>query len=70
MRQRLVENRPQFVVMYGMKGKPHFECLAGRKLQVDQIVLSGPTMMVLTKHPVAFGSSKAHWEALGRQLRS
>ena len=68
IRQKILINRPKFVLMYGMIGKQHFERLAGQGLARDQVVTVGPTKMVLTQHPVAQGSANADWVALGKKL--
>jgi hypothetical protein len=68
IRQKILDKRPKFVIMYGMIGKPHFERLAGQDLIRGQIASLGPTKMVLTQHPVAQGSANADWVALGRNL--
>jgi hypothetical protein len=72
IRQRIKDNNPQLVVMYGLDGRTHFSDLAGRPteypLVTDETIELGSAITTLTYHPVFPGPPNAHWTALGKKL--
>jgi hypothetical protein len=69
IRQKLLEHKPKFVVMYGLGDQPHYELIAGHPLVRDVPSKRENTVVVLTKHPVAFGGKRSDWIELGEKLR-
>ena len=78
LRRRIAEHAPKFVVFYGLGTDPvynkpyldHWSTIAGRELVVDEPVVVGQTIYVAERHPVAHGTTNAHWVELGKRLRS
>jgi hypothetical protein len=76
-RQHLANIPPQFVVFYGLGTDPvhevpylqHWSAIAQHDLVPDEPVLIGETIFVAQKHPVAHGTTTAHWAHLGRRVR-
>jgi hypothetical protein len=77
-RRHLAESPPEFVVFYGLGTDPvhdvpylqHWGAIAQRDLAVDAPVRVGETIFVAQKHPVARGTTTAHWLDLGRRVRA
>lgn len=72
---------PRVAIAYGRSYWEHYRSIFGlRGRSSETIVTEDPTWaegyvlpeggVVLVRHPVAFGSSNARWEALGRWLRA
>jgi hypothetical protein len=55
--------------MYGLGTQPHYEMIAGHPLVRDVPSKRENTVVVLTKHPVAFGGKRSDWIELGQKLR-
>lgn len=78
LRTRIAENRPKFVVFYGLGNDPvhgvpyltHWSEIAQRPLADDEPVVVNGTAYVAERHPTAFGTTNAHWIELGRRLRA
>jgi hypothetical protein len=72
IRQRIKENNPQLVLMYGLDGRGYFSDLTERPsefpLAIGEIVELESTIMALTYHPVFPGPSNENWTAFGKKL--
>ena len=69
IRQRMLESKPVFVVMYGLNEKLHWEKIAGVPLVKDGVVKVGPTMIAFVPHPQDRGRRNADWMKLGAMLQ-
>lgn len=69
IRQRILKHKPEFVVMYGVKDKVHWEEIAGCALDCDDVVKVGPTMIAFAPHPNTRGRKNSDWIELGKKLR-
>jgi hypothetical protein len=70
IRERMRENHPQLVVMYGTAQRQNWEKIAGGSFPPDNVLVSDGAILALTPHPVKHGLSNAYWEELGQRLRS
>jgi hypothetical protein len=70
IRQKMRKHEPEFVLMYGVSERAHFEKIAGCHLIRDSIVKAGPTVIAFTPHPNTRGRKDADWEELGSRLRN
>lgn len=68
IRDRMRENHPQLVVMYGARQRQRWEKIAGGSFPPENILVSNGTILAFTRHPVSYGN--AYWEDLGQRLRS
>lgn len=77
-RAHIAEERPKFVVFYGLGTDPvhnvpylqHWNHIAGRELAVDDPVQIDETIFVVERHPTAHGTTNAHWMDLGHRVRN
>jgi len=69
IRERIRQYKPEFVIMYGMNERVHWERIAGVELSPDTVVKVGATLFALTPHPIAFGRTRSDWVTLGVTLR-
>ena len=69
IRERMAQNRPRLVVMYGTTQKQSWEKIAGRSFPPNKVLVSNGGILTLTPHPVAYGRSNADWKELGSMLR-
>jgi hypothetical protein len=70
IRQRVLQYKPTFVVMYGTLHKPHWEAIAGCPFGPDNILTIGSTIAAFALHPVSFGLPKDYWFRLALNLRN
>jgi len=69
IRERILQHKPKFVVMYGMREKLSWERIADRPFPRENILELGPTILALTPHPTSHGSTNEYWKGLGNRLR-
>jgi hypothetical protein len=71
IRQKLTENTPKLVVMYGLTGRKHFEGIAGCKLLPGGIVEHQKIFFILADHPVRqrMGNTDDAWRRIGALAR-
>jgi hypothetical protein len=71
IRQKLRENAPKLVVMYGLTGKKHFEEVAGCTLVHGGVVEHQDTLFILADHPVRqrMGNTDDAWRRMGALAR-
>jgi hypothetical protein len=69
IRQRILDHKPTFVVMYGLRHRPHWEAIAGRPFGPDSILTIGSTTAAFELHPVSFGLPSSYWSQLAQKLR-
>jgi hypothetical protein len=69
LRQRMLDSKPVFVVMYGVNERPSWEKIAGGPLVRDGVVKVGSTMIAFAPHPQDHGRRNVDWTNLGEMLR-
>jgi hypothetical protein len=70
IRERILENKPCLVVMYGLSEKKHFEKIAGQVFPSNGVMSLGSSTLALATHPVSFeGVKNRYWIELGKRLR-
>lgn len=69
VRRRLAENRPVFVVVYGLGYRGEYEQIVGQPLDEGIIRRRQDVACVLARHPATHGPGSAYWTALGSRLR-
>jgi hypothetical protein len=69
IRQRILDYKPTFVVMYGVLHKPHWEAITGCPFGPDNMLKIGPTVAAVALHPVSFGLKNSYWFNLAETLR-
>ncbi len=70
LRQRRYHYKPQFVVMYGLSKKEHWEQIAGGPFgHEDGIRSLESTIFAMTPHPNKWGLTDTHWKDLGEGPR-
>ena len=69
IRQRMLEHKPDFVIMYGASDRKHWTEIAGGDLEPDKVEKHGSTLFAFTSHPVAHGRKDSDWAKLGEILR-
>lgn len=70
IRERILQYKPRFVIMYGMSERPDWERIAGQPFPREGVLKIETTVLVLTPHPVSHGSTNQYWMELGRRLRT
>jgi len=70
IRERMAQNRPRLVVLYGTTQKQSWEKIAGGIFPPNNVLVSDGGILTLTPHPVAYGRSNANWEEHGLRLRN
>lgn len=69
IRERMLENKPKFVLMYGLGASPWFVQIAGSSFH-SGFAWSGDTLCALVEHPTARpGKSAEWWIAKGQEMR-
>jgi hypothetical protein len=69
IRQRILDHKPTFVVMYGEVRKQCWEAIASRPFGPDNILTIGPTIVAFARHPVSYGLPSHYWFELAMKLR-
>lgn len=69
IRDRISQYEPVIVVMYGERDRNHWEKIVGQSFRTERILRVGPTVFVLTRHPVSHGLTSNYWRNLGLGLR-
>ena len=69
IRERMRQNRPELVIMYGKTQRESWEKIAGGAFPSDNILKLNGIIHALAPHPVAFGMTNAFWKGLGNRLR-
>ncbi len=69
LRERISQNKPKAVVMYGIRNKPDFMQIAGGPFDEQGIGQLGSTVVMHTPAPIAFGYTDEDWIMFGLQLR-
>jgi hypothetical protein len=70
IRRRMEENRPKFVVFYGVGYRGEYEKVVGGPFDGDGYRWHGTTLCALVRHPAARSSSPASWwSAKGGEMR-
>lgn len=70
IRNRMLEHKPRFVVMYGFGAKQSYEKIAGTHFDAEGYAWAGETLCSLVAHPTAIpGKPPDWWVAKGRELR-
>jgi len=69
IRERLRQNRPKLIIMYGTAQRQSWESIAGQSFPPENVLVSHNSILALTPHPVKHGLSNAYWEELGQKLR-
>jgi len=75
IQNKIIEEAPKLVVMYGCSEKKHWEMISQVKFinctdfKVGQSFRAGQTVFAFTKHPVAFGPTDEQWIEFGTELR-
>lgn len=69
IRERIREYKPQLVVMYRTRDLPAWEAIAGQPFPPTGVLTVGPTVLVVTPHPVSRGLTNEYWTQLGVELR-
>ncbi len=70
IRNRIRENVPKFVVMYGTTDKAAWQEIAGCGLEPGKIAICSGIAFVMAEHPVSRqGVSNGYWQYLGNKLR-
>lgn len=70
IRERIRENHPSLVVMYGKGQKDSWEKIAERTFPDDNVLVRNRTIFAFTQHAVARGLGNKYWKELGQRLRS
>lgn len=70
IRQRILDQKPTFVVMYGEEHKPHWEAIAGSRFGRENILTIGSTTAAFALHPVSYGLPNDYWLQLAQKLRN
>jgi hypothetical protein len=68
IRERMIQNRPRLVLMYGRAQRQSWERIAGSSFPPHNVMVSNGVIFALTPHPVSHGRKNAYWEQLGKQL--
>jgi hypothetical protein len=70
LRKRMLENKPVFAVMYGLRAKMSYEGIACAQFDANGYAWVGQTLCVIVKHPTARrGHPPMWWAAKGQQMR-
>jgi hypothetical protein len=69
IRQRICRHKPEWVVMYGLSEKKHWEQIAGGAFGPENMRSLESTIIALTPHPNTRGLTDTHWKNLGERLR-
>lgn len=67
IRERILEYKPKFVVMYGLSDKPSWEEIAGRAFPSENSLKLGSTIIAFAPHPTSHGSTNDYWRQLGQR---
>ncbi|MGA2964841.1 MAG: hypothetical protein ABSD64_01425 [Terriglobales bacterium] len=72
IRERMLQNKPELVVMYGRKEKRHWEAITEQRFPPENILKLGRTIVALALHPTTWGNGAPddYWQKLGERLRS
>lgn len=69
IKERMGENQPRLVVMYGMAQLDAWKEISGCRFEKGDIEKPGSTIFSVQKHPVTPGLKNSHWEQAGMKLR-
>jgi hypothetical protein len=69
IRGKILENGPEFVVMYGRSEENYWKLIAGPDLPRDKVVKLGPTKFIFLPHPNDFGRTDKEWITWGENLQ-
>lgn len=71
IRRRMLENKPDFIVFYGLRYADAYAEVAGGPFDSDRYRWNGPTLCALVRHPTAIPTSPASsWTEKGAQMRA
>lgn len=71
IRERLLEHRPTFALMYGLGAERWYEVIAGCSFDAEGYAWAGDTLCVLVEHPTAIpGKPQEWWVARGWEIRT
>jgi hypothetical protein len=70
IRDKISENSPQLVVMYGLKGKGYFQEIAGCELISGEVVKKDNTLFILDRQPARDPRHDTVWKDLGTLARA
>jgi hypothetical protein len=70
IRERILQNSPELVVMYGMSEIEHWTKIAGKSFPKENIGRLASTTLVCTPHPTSYGMKNEYWTNLGVALRA
>lgn len=65
IRERMLDNRPKVVVMYGRGQRQSWKQIAGHALPMDGVLCTDGMIFLQTPHPVSFGLRDEYWKELG-----
>ena len=76
LKKRIRDNKPSFVVMYGLGDSPttgipylsYWSQIAGTPLTVSSPTLIDGTVFAATPHPTAHGVPTSYWTELGKSI--
>jgi hypothetical protein len=69
IRERIVQNSPELVVMYGTSEIEHWKTIAGGSFPNGNVARRGNTIFACTPHPTSYGMKNQYWTSLGSALR-
>jgi hypothetical protein len=70
IRERINQNHPQLVLMYGAGQRSSWEQITRRSFPPGDILEFDGTKFAVARHPVSYGMSNAYWEELAQRLRN
>lgn len=70
LQRKVIEEKPEFVVMYGREQRVYYEKIAGAHFLEDNVCMLGTTVLIHTPHPTAFGQQNKDWDRYGEILRA
>jgi hypothetical protein len=69
IRERILQNSPELVVMYGTSEIEHWTKIAGKQFPKENTMRVGSTILACTPHPTSYGMRNDYWTSLGVRLR-
>ena len=69
IRERILQNSPELVVMYGTSETEHWTKIAGNQFPKENTMRVGSTILACTPHPTSYGMRNDYWTSLGVRLR-